>query len=430
MAEKYKFPQFQDLLWTAIGPNRTQAEFATETGITKEHLNRMLNQSEIHRPSITTLTKIAGHAYGGITLNELKVSCGYDVEESDEKKSAENPVDRAYKSARTLVNGFQEMASKNTIYEDLYGFIDIVNMLYAEESFSYKIGDECECNSDQKAAAENCAIVTVTWNAVGYTGWTDILVYYCVTQKGSVIVTDVSAEEKDLMQHFSNMFSPLPNDKFYDWHLHHVEGLNFVLKTKKENSKAADLATNKKFLARVRDIMKDKNISEKEAIVVALFGDPDRPTRISTVEGVGFCIDDVPEYVIINFLHNHKDTFCKTEKESEMFEKLTTGTPMSEVFTSYSTEARCAGDDHWGVAAVNIMYRETGIRFELWEDSHHMYPYENRSLIMFSQSMPYHLNDAEKELSHDSLIQILDRYARELRSEVEDGCYFMMDFDA
>lgn len=85
---------------------------------------------------------------------------------------------------------------------------------------------------------------------------------------------------------------------------------------------------------------------------------------------------------------------------------------------------------HWGVAIINIMYRETDLQFELWENSEHSYSYQNRPSVMFTQRMPFHMNDAEKNMSHSSLIQILDRYAKELKTEIAEDCYFAMELDA
>ena len=79
---KAKFDSFRGLLRGAIC-DVTQAEFAAESGISAEHLNRMLNSREINRPSATTLHKIAAVARNGITFQDLKNSL--DREDPDYK---------------------------------------------------------------------------------------------------------------------------------------------------------------------------------------------------------------------------------------------------------------------------------------------------------------------------------------------------------
>lgn len=69
MAER-NYQTFRSLLRDAIC-NRTQAQFAQESGISAEHLSRMLNQETIHRPNRGTLSKIACAAMNGVTLQDL-----------------------------------------------------------------------------------------------------------------------------------------------------------------------------------------------------------------------------------------------------------------------------------------------------------------------------------------------------------------------
>ena len=75
MKESYK--EFQNLLRAGIG-SRTQKEFAQEIGMSKEHLNRMLNSEEINRPSKATLESIAAHM-NSVTISQLLTACGYDI---------------------------------------------------------------------------------------------------------------------------------------------------------------------------------------------------------------------------------------------------------------------------------------------------------------------------------------------------------------
>ena len=67
---------FLRLLNTAIGP-RTQRSFAALCDMTPQYLNRLLHSDTV-TPTIDTLTKIATHALGGVTLAQMMDACGYD----------------------------------------------------------------------------------------------------------------------------------------------------------------------------------------------------------------------------------------------------------------------------------------------------------------------------------------------------------------
>ena len=67
---------FRELLLKAIGP-RTQKSFAAMCGMTPQYLNRLMHSDSIV-PTLDTLTRIASHAYGGVTLYALCRACDID----------------------------------------------------------------------------------------------------------------------------------------------------------------------------------------------------------------------------------------------------------------------------------------------------------------------------------------------------------------
>ena len=67
---------FRELLLKAIGP-RTQKSFAAMCGMTPQYLNRLMHSDSIV-PTMDTLTRIASHAYGGVTLYVLCRACDID----------------------------------------------------------------------------------------------------------------------------------------------------------------------------------------------------------------------------------------------------------------------------------------------------------------------------------------------------------------
>lgn len=104
MAEKRNYEQFRGLLRGAIC-DRTQAQFARESGISPEHLSRMLNNPEINRPNQATLGKIAAAAKNGVTLQDLLDA----LDMGDGTKGHPSPMRRA-QAAEDFAPDFRESA--------------------------------------------------------------------------------------------------------------------------------------------------------------------------------------------------------------------------------------------------------------------------------------------------------------------------------
>lgn len=104
MAETRNYEQFRGLLRGAIC-DRTQAQFAKESGISPEHLSRMLNAAKIHRPSQATLGKIAAAAKNGVTLQDLLDA----LDASDGNHNHPSPM-RTARAAQDFAMDFEEAA--------------------------------------------------------------------------------------------------------------------------------------------------------------------------------------------------------------------------------------------------------------------------------------------------------------------------------
>lgn len=81
---KFVKSSFAALLSKAIG-TQTQKKFASDCGLSSEHLSRMLNQKILSPPSLNTLKKIAIHAQNQVQLNDLLFVCGYDKNQDKER---------------------------------------------------------------------------------------------------------------------------------------------------------------------------------------------------------------------------------------------------------------------------------------------------------------------------------------------------------
>lgn len=153
--------------------------------------------------------------------------------------------------------------------------------------------------------------------------------------------------------------------------------------------------------------------------------------RPSTVEGIGMRFNDrITRDVLYTFLDNHKRSFVKSDVEKEIYEQIRNYEDPYKVFKKceYYLDYTKGYSDHWIVAVGNIIYRETGIRPEIFlaggDDQYH-----NRNCIMFPQRNPWEYNDKEKRLTKDTLFKTLDRYALELKLTVCMECYYVFEVE-
>lgn len=136
----------------------------------------------------------------------------------------------------------------------------------------------------------------------------------------------------------------------------------------------------------------------------------------SIVYGHGFIVDEVTDEKLIDFIKNHKNAFCKTPTEIAMYDEIlkmteteidTYGT--EDYFQGYS--CICSGQEGRGAVVSNIITRETGIgvQYEMGDRDCDSYP-----SVLFPEGMPWHLNEKEKNLTINSLTEILLPYVEEL----------------
>ncbi len=437
MGGKAEYREFRILLRNAIGPDRTQAEFAQEAGISVEHVNRMLNSDIISQPTVSTLSKIAGHAHSGVTLGQLKAACGHDDKKTPDdnreisKRKGMEMHDRTNACIGDIQDGVKALLDRRTAYSSLYDFLNTVLMLYAVEDLSFDIESVAEVNDERHSYATDVAVITMSFTDTDFSAEFAFALYYAKTVKGDIFILDAAFDFATLYDMNFRLANEIARVSDLDFDtLKKNQSVCFVY-SKKPEKQASNIDLRRSIAERVSEIQLAKGIGAKEAFFQALFGDPDRPQRVSTVEGIGFYIDYTPEYVFRKFLQKHKETFCQSDTENAVFADVVAGEkPLADIFEWYEPDSKFNTCGHWGIAIVNIIYRETGLNLELWVDEDQdKYGFENRAVIMLPERAPWHLNEAEKELSLASATQILDRYAVDLRTEVQSDVYFTMKLD-
>ncbi len=122
MAEKSKYEKLRWLIREAIGSRRTQLGFAVETGISPEHLSRMLNNPEISKPHDKTLQKIAEYADNGVTYKMLKNACKKESEVRFEKDWSE--TDKIIYLIGLIEDDFKDLIETKPFSRDVDYFMD------------------------------------------------------------------------------------------------------------------------------------------------------------------------------------------------------------------------------------------------------------------------------------------------------------------
>lgn len=131
--------------------------------------------------------------------------------------------------------------------------------------------------------------------------------------------------------------------------------------------------------------------------------------RSSFIYGYGFNCD-CDDGALVDFIKEHKDTFCKTEKEKELYNDIFNYNYLEDLFEHYSCDN--TGMEGIGSVIANIMSRETGIRFVYCPPDDECNTFAS---VVFEQGYPWQLNESEKELTEEKLSNICKKYMDELR---------------
>ena len=410
MAEKAEYREFRELLKRAIGSERTQAQFAAQSGITPAHLNRLLNSETISQPSKATLMKIAGCANTPLPLKVLLSACGYEAEQAISEELEKLPIrERVNRFAALIESGLNAMTQNPTRFKSIFEFSEALAADYTEESVSISIRDEQEPSTDDQEIAEKAAVVTFMWGNAYYSVLMDVLLLYCSTAGGSVIVLSFKDTQGDLIPYRSDV----------------MEGLSDIGEVK-EKQWAVLLRTKK--TPRTRPA-RNQAKSAEERLLEAIFGEADTPKRVCTVEGLGCYLDHVSDAIFKRFLAKHKDTFRKTEQEKQIYAAyMEQGVSREEAFKHYEIEdPELIGEGEWGGAISSIIFRETGLRVGFWSPLEYD-KFDNRPAIIFSDKAPWLYTELEKSFTESTLKRTLDIYARELRAEV-CPCHYTLLMD-
>lgn len=134
--------------------------------------------------------------------------------------------------------------------------------------------------------------------------------------------------------------------------------------------------------------------------------------RSSFIYGYGFN-SDCDEGKLIDFIKEHKETFCKSDREKELYNDMLKHTENEYDLEDFFEDYSCDNTGMEGIGAViaNIMSRETGIRFAYCQPDGDC---DTLASIVFDEKYPWLFNETEKELTEEKLSNICKKYMDEL----------------
>lgn len=182
---KGEYKEFRTLLRCGIG-TKTQKAFAEEIDISKEHLNRLLNNREISRPSIGLLKKMAAHMQT-ITERMLLESCGYEIEPIEE---------RAKRCEKQIAQGLQTLISMDHSrpWKSIEDALQTIELLHIEENGKLNLNNEENCTEGHHWAEKKLHF-TYRWDDGENSCITGADVFYSRTENGNIIFLDSNVEK-------------------------------------------------------------------------------------------------------------------------------------------------------------------------------------------------------------------------------------------
>lgn len=202
--------RFRELLMLAIG-ERTQAVFAGASGLSREHVSRLLNSEEMGTPSKQTLLRIANASEGRVTYEQLEAACREKKEEKKAKRKTTG--DRLWDEAsryrefnqeiRDVISGFvdeiKNRAGKATRYISLEDLLNSVAKSLSLPNPEFVIQNRPVTKASEHMDAEKEAHVIARWKNDDYAMNVALELFYCETSGGGVIMSDAAFDLQTLV---------------------------------------------------------------------------------------------------------------------------------------------------------------------------------------------------------------------------------------
>lgn len=425
------FTSFRNLLRIAIC-NRTQAQFANESGISAEHLNRMLNAETINRPTRTTLTKIASAAKNGVTFQRLIDAL--DAEDEKKQTITAEVLKREQKikeAQQDFAPTFEEMAqvsieNLNHIIRDqiAYPFIiksaaDVMETImdtYNEWDpknllICYDIGKSRKYIGTRHPDVQDYIPIDLSMSNYETSAETTMLLYYTKVAD-QLVVQDITLAVADIEDLYGMPLAAMDEKDADD-----------------DGTKQLDDAYAKPYYieftsnCHFREIYRSKEENLEKRVLESIFGE--KQTYPTSIVGTGFWVKDVPKN-FGKFISEHiKSVITAYEDEPDVYEKLET--ELHAILEETQDNNRLVQffdefDDHgyfdfenyqygWLGTISNVMRQETGWTFESFQ---HVTSDDWKDRSEYDCIMIRSENVEKEEIKREALLNAICQYAYEL----------------
>ena len=421
---KARYELFRGVLRGAIC-NTSQAKFAKMSGISPEHLNRMLNAKEINRPSATTLGKIANVAKNGITLQDLTDA----LDKEDPDYHEETIADLKYKEAvedfkpefeeladecfRSLKNSVANVIkSKNWACTDLNDFMASVESAYNKcrvypYDISYDISVPREYFGHMHDDVTHWVSVLVDIIDGRDIAETEIIIYFSYLPKADMMVIQ---------------YADMTGEAIVDLYGFPTDKIDYYRELGYEEEDIMDNILKEPYIVSIKRPAKTKfDKAAAERMLRLIFAD-DEDLEEYVVEGFGFEItDDIPsnfgnfcklhkKAILASYKKNMAEYIDINEKLDKLIESDADNKEYAELFSNYIDLVSTASS--WKAVISSVMYRETGYEFELQkadEPTDKLPNLSTEDVVMLSDDYSF-----RSAVTDDTLINIVAKYARQL----------------
>lgn len=369
MPEKKNYPEFRELLRNGIG-TRTQKEFAEETGIAKETINRWLNSQTISQPGRESLQKIAKHIRTH-TLNEFYTACGYPVVTLEENvQNMENELN----------SGLDQVS--NQPFESISDLLGTVETLWLPEGSFRKTKQKVEV---EKSSSDSDYTVdsSLVWEFDDKVCELMLRLYYAETRRGKIF----------LLKH--ELLQPSSEDL--------EDGFLF------RNRKLVSFTVVSEPVKRGRAVISGRKPTDS--------GDPlfACATYTTTILGFGFVLKDRIPKGFRDYLFAHASAFCTTKELGTVYRDITEAEDLEQYFDSLRDADGYIRSDALlpGAIIAKILSVETGQQFFCFSS----YPDEGSTVMMRCESC-LEINKVQL-----SVVSVVYEAAKTLGVEEFGACY-------
>lgn len=306
MAEKKEYTEFRELLKEAMN-GKTQKEFAELSGLSTEHLNRMLKQDVIAQPSEQTLRKIlkAAPLLNAYRLYEV---CGYQARCEVLGDLNRLTLSEAMHSvAERLQNGFQEMIGEHHIYDSMADVLKAYTCRHGWNLQNIRLQmftPKSQTDKDHKGAYATFG--TVSWlksevqTRKYYTVDTYFMLYFYKLDTNQYLISDVAIDGKTL-----SIYGRIPDDY-----------LEMVYED------GEDIKTFPFVALATEHYRKPVGNSPEERLLEALFGEKENEREMYDVDfGIGTMLENTPAG-FVDYVVKNAEYFQRTGLECEITDAL------------------------------------------------------------------------------------------------------------